>query len=73
MFKVGEKIYCIDDRFKQELGDFVIVDRTDYRAEYPNNQMISLIGHHSMYNTLIFISLKEYRKLKLKKIIECSK
>ena len=73
MFKPGEKIIWIHDKLTTP-GSTKIKENEIYTFnKYHNdrNILINIIGHNKtcdFYDECRFISLKEYRKIKLKKI-----
>lgn len=69
MFEKGDIVFCVVPYVELKPNTEYIINYCDFNPIYPNNQMINLVGYDNcLYNTRCFITLKEYRKLKLDKL-----
>lgn len=68
--KVGDKVICIKEFLfdEENLGMTFTIDRVEYTCCYINGLFFFWNKSLSYYFYDYFITLKEYRKLKLKKI-----
>jgi hypothetical protein len=74
-FKVGDRIVCVNDVI---VGDYLVLNKVyvvkdfffdeDFRGEFIN--FVKVQGVNKFFSFERFISLKEYRRRKLKKIYE---
>jgi hypothetical protein len=70
MFKVGDKIVCVNNNIKPGYGLFITIGNV-YDVIVEDDGVVTIIddtGENSFYNEARFVSLIEYRKLKIEKI-----
>ena len=76
MLKVGDKVVCIDDEtsYTNKTKKYGINKYDIYTLVEcdPNDSLVKISGSNTYYNRIRFISLKQYRKQKLYKLL-CSK
>jgi len=73
MFKPRDKIVCVNNNIKPGYGLFITIGNI-YDVIVEDDGVVSIIddtGEKSFYNEARFVSVPEYRKLKIEKI--CSK
>ena len=79
MFNTGDKVVCIDQQYRKKYNlPNTILEVTEYKdirykKLFSENFIICFKDIKYGYNYNCFMLLKEYRKLKLKKIETCSK
>jgi len=76
MFKIGDKVVCIDNKFNNIIdADLELYKIYTIRKLYPTfKPNVTFLEYSNvMHDIKRFISIKEYRKLKLEKLNLCSK
>jgi len=72
MFKVGDKVVCIDNILSQFHigGDKELTLCKTYIVLQDGARIVNDLGNEIFYSPTRFVSLQQYRKMKLQKIIK---
>jgi hypothetical protein len=75
MFKIGDKVICINDELKGYQGNFEIVKLKEYTikkivGEKTTECILFFNGVNNSYFSSRFLTIPEFRKMKINKIKE---
>jgi len=72
MFESGEKVVCVDKKYIKKYNlknkSYTISNYVPKKNNFFNNDLIIIEGERYGYNAKYFLSIKDYRKLKLEQI-----